>query len=178
MPRWGRLQPVFPVFILGLVFMMLAVLGGCGSAQNSGPSAPTPAESPADNPASESENDEAPQEEAKDPQPLENDAFRVKRPTANEVVGMTIRLEGESRTFEGNFRYTVEDGHNILADGHVQTSAGAPEWAIFSTEIQLQEAPTSPNGVLILFEPSPKDGQPTHQLVIPLTFDETIVNLE
>lgn len=177
MPRWGHVKRLF---VLGIVAAMLGLLGGCGAAQNNqAASEPAPAdETPADNPAPTEDDNTTTREEPAEPVSLENDAFRVRQPTANAVVGMTIPLEGESRTFEGNFRYTVEDGHNILADGHVQTSAGAPEWAAFSTEIRLQERPTSPHGVLILYEPSPKDGQPTHQLIIPLTFDESIVNRE
>ena len=182
MPRWGSVQHVL---ILGLAVVLMGMLAGCGSAgeaQDDGQQPaqnPPTAETPAENPLPP-ENDArgAPQAEPADPEPLENEAFRVRQPEANAVVGMTLKLEGESRTFEGNFHYTLEDGHNILAEGVVQTSAGAPEWASFSADIQLQEAPTSPHGVLILYEPSAKDGQPTHELVIPLTFDEAIVNLE
>ena len=173
MAKWKNMQHLLILFLS----IMMLVLAGCGSAGNTPPADQTTGDSsPSEDAQAENPQDASDETGAADSKLAENDAFRIRQPAPGAVVGMTLKLEGESRTFEGNFQYTVEDGHDILAEGVVQTSAGAPEWASFSTEIELQNAPTSPNGVLILYEPSPKDGSPTNELVIPLAFEESIVS--
>lgn len=183
MPQRRRIQSVL---IFGLAFMLLTLLAGCGSgspaAQGDDPGRTEPAEETPANPSPSADDaNDTPADEAdasEEAERLENDAFRVQQPTAHAVVGMTFKLEGESRTFEGVFHYTLEDGHNILAEGVVQASAGAPEWGTFSTDIHLKEAPTSPHGVLILYEPSAQDGNLMHELIIPLTFEESVIQYE
>jgi len=176
-PKRGNVQHLL---ICGMAVLLLGVLAGCGSGGvtpadgQPEPAADLPVEngSPSETDAGASPNNDP------SPAPLENEAFRVWQPVVHDVVGMTFKVEGESRTFEGQFHYSLEDGHNILAEGVVQTDAGAPKWAPFSIDIELQEAPTSPHGVLLLYEASAQDGRPTHQLAIPLTFDESIVQYD
>jgi len=106
---------------------------------------------------------------------LENDAFRVYSPRADEEVGNTFTVEGEARVFEAAFSWELEDGHNILAEGHEITDAGAPEWGKFKFDISFEHA-SQPNMMLILFVNSAKDGSREHQLVIPLKIPESLVH--
>lgn len=102
---------------------------------------------------------------------LENEAFRVVAPVSNQKVNGMFIVEGKARVFEASFQYRLEDGHNVLAEGHVMASKGAPEWGDFKFEIHYSGA-TSPHAVLVLFEGSPKDGSPQHELSIPLKIED------
>jgi len=102
----------------------------------------------------------------------ENEAFRIFEPEPNVVVDKTLKVRGEARVFEAVLSYSLEDGHEILAEGHVQASKGAPEWGSFEIDITLKQMPTSPSGMLTIYEGSAKDGSPIHQLHIPLKFKE------
>lgn len=104
----------------------------------------------------------------------ENEAFRIYAPEENAVVGTTFKVSGEARVFEAAFSYSFEDGHNVLAEGHVTADQGAPEWGKFEFEVTFKN-PTSPYGMLIIYESSAKDGSPIHQLEIPVKFKDGIV---
>lgn len=101
-------------------------------------------------------------------QPLaENDAFRLFEPAPESEVGSSFLVSGEARVFEAVFQWTLEDGHNILAEGHVMADQGAPEWGSFEFEVQYSGA-TNTNLMLVLYVASAKDGSPEHELIIPL----------
>ncbi|MBD3920618.1 hypothetical protein H8B09_17775 [Paenibacillus sp. PR3] len=104
----------------------------------------------------------------------ENEAFRIYAPEENAIVGTTFKVSGEARVFEAAFSYSFEDGHNVLAEGHVTADQGAPEWGKFEFEVNFKN-PTSPYGILIIYESSAKDGSPVHQLEIPVKFKDGIV---
>lgn len=104
----------------------------------------------------------------------ENNAFRVSYPSPW-IVGADFSFSGLARVFEGQFHWEVEDGHNILAQGIAMTDRGAPEWGRFHLEIGLEQPPTSPHGMLILYERSPKDGSRINELFIPLEFEKELV---
>ncbi len=59
---------------------------------------------------------------------LGNEAFRVFEPAPNAAVGNEFTIRGEAKVFEGSFMYEFEDGHNILDEGTVTASSGAPDW--------------------------------------------------
>ena len=170
---------------LGIAAWLVLVLSACGTAgapQDDGQNqdlgeAPNvdDAETPSTDDGARGEGSANQGADGEQGTPMENEAFRVTQPRANDIIGMSLKVEGEARVFEGNFHYTLEDGHNILAEGAGQADKGAPEWGPFTLEIQLQEAPTSPHGMLILYEESAKDGTPVNELLVPLTFDEKIV---
>ncbi|GFN32844.1 Gmad2 immunoglobulin-like domain-containing protein [Paenibacillus xylaniclasticus] len=104
----------------------------------------------------------------------ENSAFRVFEPAENSVVGTTFTVRGEARVFEAAFSYSFEDGHNTLAEGHVMADMGAPEWGQFEFTVTF-EKPTSPFGILTLYESSAKDGSPIHKLQIAVQFSEDLL---
>lgn len=114
----------------------------------------------------EQENIAAP---AQQPVVLENEAFKITSPTSSQEIQRSVILSGQARVFEATFQYRLEDGHNVLAEGFVTTTEGAPEWGSFNVEIEFLE-PTSPHGVLQIYEESAEDGTPRHELQIPVTF--------
>jgi outer membrane protein assembly factor BamE (lipoprotein component of BamABCDE complex) len=80
------------------------------------------------------------------------------------------KVSGEARVFEASFAYLVTDGHEVLVEQHAQTAEGAPAWATFSFEIKIPEEDLPINGTLMLelFYFSPKDGEKTDVLAVPL----------
>jgi hypothetical protein len=105
----------------------------------------------------------------------ENKAFRVYSPAPNTVIDGPFVVKGQARVFEAAFSYSFEDGHNILAEGHTMADMGAPEWGNFEFTVNFKEQPTSPTGVLTIFEISAKDGTPINVLHIPLKFDKKLL---
>lgn len=99
-----------------------------------------------------------------------NDAFRLYSPDPGSIITPSFNIHGEARIFEGAFNYNLEDGHNILATGTIQASQGAPGWGTFDVTISFDPSSTESylTQTLTLYEVSPKDGSPVHQLVIPL----------
>ncbi|WP_052158857.1 BsuPI-related putative proteinase inhibitor [Halobacillus sp. BBL2006] len=80
-------------------------------------------------------------------------------------------INGEARVFEGNFMYSVEDGHMVQVEPtSVQVEKGAPEWSKFELKINIPKDKLPDYGTLslVLFEESAKDGKPTHVNNIPL----------
>lgn len=104
----------------------------------------------------------------------QNEAFRVYTPASGSQVGKTFTVEGQARVFEGAFSWTLEDGHNILAEGHETAAQGAPEWGDFSFEASLEQS-SLPNVTLYLYTNSAKDGSVENQLVIGLQVPEELV---
>ncbi|CAJ1003712.1 Gmad2 immunoglobulin-like domain-containing protein [Brevibacillus aydinogluensis] len=96
----------------------------------------------------------------------ENDRFQgVTVKTTNEH---TYEVKGKARVFEGVVHYVVEDGHNELAAGVTQASAGAPEWGEFHFTLSVKKENPNTSLTLILFEESAKDGSRVMELPIPL----------
>lgn len=80
-------------------------------------------------------------------------------------------VKGEARVFEGNFMYSVEDGHNVqIEPTSFQVDEGAPSWSTFELTIEIPEEdlPNFGTLTLTLFEESAKDGSPTNVNYIPL----------
>lgn len=101
----------------------------------------------------------------------ENDAFRLFSPKPGTTASSTFVVEGEARVFEAAFSWSLEDGHNVLAEGHGKAEEGAPAWGRFRFEVSYGKA-SQPNMMLLLFVESAKDGKVTHQLVVPLKVPE------
>ncbi|WNQ10856.1 Gmad2 immunoglobulin-like domain-containing protein [Paenibacillus aurantius] len=97
----------------------------------------------------------------------ENEAFRVFSPAPGSTPASTFTVEGEARVFEAVFHWTLEDGHNVLAEGNVTADGGAPAWGPFHFDVTYKQA-SQENMMLVLYWESAKDGKPANQLVIPL----------
>lgn len=128
---------------------------------------PTPAEPSTEAPAPT----QGPDQNAEDPDTETGMAYGneiFQKVTVRKTAEDAFELKGQAKVFEGVFQYVVEDGHNELAEGTVQTSAGAPEWGDFTHTINVKKAEPNSTLLLVLFEESAKDGSRQHELVIPL----------
>ncbi|CAG7624215.1 hypothetical protein PAESOLCIP111_02613 [Paenibacillus solanacearum] len=101
----------------------------------------------------------------------QNDAFRLFTPVPGTKAGPGFTVEGEARVFEAAFSWTLEDGHNILAEGHGMADLGAPAWGHFRFDVTYAQA-SQPNLTLILFVHSAKDGSVQQELIFPLQAPE------
>ncbi len=95
-----------------------------------------------------------------------NERFRDVR--VHTVAPRTFRITGEAQVFEGNISWTIEDGHNVLNEGHETTSAGAPEWGAFDFTVTASKERENSTLHLVLHENSAKDGSRQHELPILL----------
>lgn len=96
----------------------------------------------------------------------ENDRFREVR--VKRLDTDLFEISGEAQVFEGNFNWTLEDGHRVLKQGHEPTSAGAPEFGEFNFRLIAAKRDSNSTLHLILFESSAKNGKRQHELPIPL----------
>jgi Immunoglobulin-like domain of bacterial spore germination len=159
-----------------LILLTAAILNGCSGTQEV-VEQPAPEPPPA---TSVSPPSAQPQNPAPTPVPAPEQA--VGQPAARETYGNdifrnvtvaktgadTYEIKGQASVFEGVFNYVVEDGHNELTEGFVQTSAGAPEWGDFTHTLTVKKAEPNSTLTLILFEISAKDGSRRMELIIPL----------
>ncbi len=107
-----------------------------------------------------------------DPSPPENvelygnEQFRnVRVRTMGEDL---FRITGEAQVHEGTISWTIEDGHEVLKDGHETTTAGAPEWGHFDFTVNAEKERENSTLHLILYESSAKDGSRQHELPLLL----------
>jgi LysM repeat protein len=103
-------------------------------------------------------------------------------PTSNNIVvfqplsGTKIRegqkLKGLARVFEGTILYRIVDpnGQLITQETPVQTTAGAPAYGSFSTEITFDQQPAAQSGELWVYSRSPRDGSIQDLVQLPVRF--------
>lgn len=96
----------------------------------------------------------------------ENERFRNVQ--VRTVKEKTFRITGEAQVFEAAFSWTIEDGHNVIKEGHETTLAGAPEWGSFDFTVNAEKERENSTLLLVLYEGSPKDGSRQHELPVPL----------
>ncbi|OEH91652.1 BsuPI-related putative proteinase inhibitor [Bacillus solimangrovi] len=71
------------------------------------------------------------------------------------------KITGEARVFEGEFFYSVEEGHDYLVDETlVKVDQGGPNWSEFEITLSIPEEQLPVDGTLalVLYEVSDKDG--------------------
>jgi hypothetical protein len=95
-----------------------------------------------------------------------NEAF--KNVKVEKLKRNSYRATGKARIFEARFGWSVEQGHQQLAEGYESADAGAPSWGNFSFTVTVAKADATANLRLVLFESSAKDGSRLHELSLPL----------
>lgn len=155
------------------VLMTVGLLQGCTNAPPAQENPPvtqpeTPAQSETPAPApSQTPAEQQPAEQSETKETVyANDIFR--NVTVKKTREDAFEVKGQAQVFEAVVNYVVEDGHNELAQGFFQTSAGAPEWGDFTQTVKVKKAEPNSTLMLILFEASAKDGSRRMELIIPL----------
>lgn len=100
-----------------------------------------------------------------------NEAFEILEPAPFTLLEDRVRLRGRARVFEATFMVALDDGHlEVIKARPVMADQGAPEWGDFDVELRFEQRPHGPRGTLHVYEASAKDGQPVHQIMIPVRF--------
>ncbi|WNC12663.1 Gmad2 immunoglobulin-like domain-containing protein [Brevibacillus brevis] len=168
---------------IGVLLFAVLLLQGCASDQATSPGTDAEPQKPpvAEQPQTPAEPSEQPStqepqspdsttgEGKKDSEKQDvyaNDLFR--QVTVKKTGTDTFEVKGQAQVFEGVVSYVVEDGHNELVKGSIQTSAGAPAWGDFTHTLTVKKADPNTTLTLILFETSAKDGSRRSELILPL----------
>jgi Immunoglobulin-like domain of bacterial spore germination/Sporulation and spore germination len=91
----------------------------------------------------------------------------VESPLPGETVTSPISISGTSNTFEATMRVEIRRGTNVLVSETVTASSGSGERGTFAASLDVNASPGPIT--LVAFEPSAENGQPIHQVEIPLT---------
>lgn len=94
-----------------------------------------------------------------------NSAFRHVR--VQKLPSGALLLTGQARVFEAQFSWTLLKGATVLSMGTAHAAAGAPAWSAFQINLGTPIVPAA--GLTVrLYEPSAKDGSPTHILPVQI----------
>ncbi len=94
----------------------------------------------------------------------------VTSPEPGQKISKQFNLQGSARIFEATVNYRLKDNAGqVLAQGYVTASAGAPDRGDFSKTISFSSSSPG-SGQLEVFEASMKDGSDLNKVIIPLTW--------
>ncbi|USG63934.1 sporulation protein [Brevibacillus ruminantium] len=168
--------------LLSIFLLTILLLQGCVSSQNTPssqtqPSLPPGSEQPAQQSPPDTIKPETPPQSSEPAQPTGEDKKGDSSAYSNDIfqdvtvakeAADTYTVKGKARVFEATFQYVVEDGHNELTKGTVQSSVAAPEWGDFQFTVKVKKDQPNSTLTLVLFEASAKDGSRRMELPIAL----------
>ncbi len=171
----------FVIFILVLL-AILAIAGVMSALQNrqtqeeeTGTPAPNSVDRDEDSttPPPQGTSPTPPPNTSPTPTPQQERNIRVTAPTNGQTISNPVTVTGHARTFEQgvNFRLREANGR-VLAEDF--TTAQAPElgqFGPFQITINYPE-PTQREGVLEVFQSSPRDGSEIDKVIINVRFEE------
>jgi LysM repeat protein len=81
-------------------------------------------------------------------------------------------LSGSARAFEANVNYQIRDalGKVVAKERFATASQGAPAYGMFNAQLQFDQAPTTPNGAVMVYTRSPRDGSIQDLVEVSVTF--------
>lgn len=84
----------------------------------------------------------------------------VTRPLPGSMIQSGSRIQGVARAFEANVLYTIIDreGNVVSAEKSITALAAGPEYAEYTTLVQLDSDPVTPTGEIRIFTRSARDG--------------------
>lgn len=101
----------------------------------------------------------------------------IRQPQPFDLVDDPLQVSGLRAGFEGQFSARVRDGNGAEIALVTLTAGGTGTWANFQATIDLPNTPSTPHGVLEVFEPSAAgNGDELHKVTVALTFGRALVN--
>ena len=92
----------------------------------------------------------------------------VHHPRPNDLVGNPVQISGIATGFEGDVRARVRDaGGAILGEGPVDAGSMGI-LSPFQSQVPLGNAPTTAQGTVEVFAPSPTDGNEDQGVTVPV----------
>ena len=104
----------------------------------------------------------------------QTDTFRIDQPYEGQLLaGLPVVVRGTANTFEATFIAELQTpSSDVLDHVVVHASAGTGTWGTFEVSLGAGLGVSGPE-VVVLYENSAKDGQPIHQLRIPVVIRAT-----
>jgi len=101
---------------------------------------------------------------------VSNDLLEVATPTPNQKISSPVLVSGKSNFFEAHTRIRiVDDNGNVLADTFATAEGWMDKLYPFSQEVKYSK-PQTKNGLVEVFDESPKDGKELNKVSIPVEF--------
>ncbi len=81
-------------------------------------------------------------------------------------------LAGSARAFEATINYQIRDamGRIVARERAATASQGAPAFGLFDVQLQFDQTPTTPNGILMVYTRSARDGSIQDLVEVPVIF--------
>jgi nucleoid-associated protein YgaU len=100
----------------------------------------------------------------------------VRQPQPFDLVDDPVDVCGVGTGFEGVFAARVRDGNGTQLVQVTINAGGTGIWANYHTTLALGGIPSTPQGVLEVFESSAKDGSDINKVVVPITFGRALID--
>ena len=98
----------------------------------------------------------------------------LRHPRSHDIVDDPVEIAGVGTGFEGTLQARVRDGRGReLAQRHFQ-AGGTGIWGNFFVRLDVPGVPSSPHGVLEVFEVSAEDGSELGTVVRPIVFGRAL----
>ncbi|WP_019535501.1 LysM peptidoglycan-binding domain-containing protein [Paenibacillus ginsengihumi] len=96
----------------------------------------------------------------------------VSQPLPGSRIAPGEHVKGRARTFEATINYQIFDalGRVIARERAVAAAQAAPEYGLFDIELQFDNPPAAPHGILIVYTRSFRNGSIQDLVEVPVTF--------
>jgi len=103
---------------------------------------------------------------------VSNALLEVAAPVPNQKISSPVLISGKSNFFEANTNIRiVDDSGNILASTFATAEGWMDKLYPFSQKVEYSK-PQTKNGLVEVFDESPKDGKETNKISIPVEFTD------
>ena len=103
--------------------------------------------------------------------PARNNSIEVTAPKINERIKSPVQISGQAAIFEAQFNARIKDNSGlILAETQLRTEEGQT-MSPFSAKIKYKKSSAN-QGIIEVFDVSPKDGAEIYKVSIPVTFQD------
>lgn len=96
----------------------------------------------------------------------------VFRPLPGTKIAPGQQLTGSARAFEATINYQIRDaaGRTVARERFATAAEGAPAFGLFDAELQFDQTPSAPNGMLMVYTRSARDGSIQDLVEVPVAF--------
>ena len=99
----------------------------------------------------------------------------IRQPQPGDLVDDPVRACGIGTGFEGQITARVRDGDGVQIAQVPVRAGGTGIWGNFDITLTVG-VPSTPHGVLEVFDVSAEDGSELNKVVVPLTFGRTLID--
>jgi nucleoid-associated protein YgaU len=100
----------------------------------------------------------------------------VRQPKIYDIVDDPVAVCGVGTGFEGTFAARVRDGQGHQLGQVTIHAGGTGIWGNFHVTIPLSTPPSTPQGILDVYEASAQDGRDTNKVSVIVTFGRALID--